>query len=66
MRDRDTKEAAADETLMICERLKDEGVLVYPTGPHWNVLKLKPPLTFSVEDADELAQTLDEVLTRGW
>ncbi|WP_412517721.1 aminotransferase class III-fold pyridoxal phosphate-dependent enzyme [Actinomadura madurae] len=66
VRDRDTKEPAADETLMICERLKDEGILVYPTGPHWNVLKLKPPLTFSVEDADELAQTLDEVLTRGW
>ncbi|RKS76936.1 hydroxylysine kinase /5-phosphonooxy-L-lysine phospho-lyase [Actinomadura pelletieri DSM 43383] len=64
--DRDTKEPASDETLIICERLKDQGVLVYPTGPYWNILKLKPPLTFTRADADDFTDTLDDILTTGW
>ncbi|MGH3241368.1 MAG: aminotransferase class III-fold pyridoxal phosphate-dependent enzyme, partial [Spirillospora sp.] len=64
--DRETKEPASEETLIICERLKDEGVLVYPTGPAWNILKLKPPLTFTRADADEFTDTLDDILEKGW
>lgn len=64
--DRESKEPARDETLAICDRMKDEGVLVYPTGPFWNVLKLKPPLTFSRADADLFVSVVDRVLTRGW
>ncbi|MBB5956992.1 4-aminobutyrate aminotransferase-like enzyme/Ser/Thr protein kinase RdoA (MazF antagonist) [Saccharothrix tamanrassetensis] len=64
--DRATKEPAAAETLIICERLKEEGVLVYPTGPAWNILKLKPPLTFTRAHADELVSALDRVLEAGW
>ncbi|WP_020673158.1 aminotransferase class III-fold pyridoxal phosphate-dependent enzyme [Amycolatopsis nigrescens] len=64
--DRATKEPAAAETLIICERLKEEGVLVYPTGPAWNILKLKPPLTFTSAHADELVSALDRVLEAGW
>ncbi|TDD33403.1 aminotransferase class III-fold pyridoxal phosphate-dependent enzyme [Actinomadura sp. KC06] len=64
--DRESKEPASDETLIICERLKDEGVLVYPTGPAWNILKLKPPLTFTRADADEFTDTLDDILETGW
>ncbi|GAA4231795.1 aminotransferase class III-fold pyridoxal phosphate-dependent enzyme [Actinomadura meridiana] len=64
--DRDTKEPASKETLLICERLKDRGVLVYPTGPAWNILKLKPPLTFTRADADDFTDTLDDVLETGW
>ncbi|MFI0423642.1 phosphotransferase [Spongiactinospora sp. 9N601] len=66
VRDRQTKEPAAEETLMICERFKDEGVLAYPTGPHWNILKLKPPLSFTPAMADEFAAALDRVLEAGW
>ncbi|RKT56108.1 aminotransferase class III-fold pyridoxal phosphate-dependent enzyme [Saccharothrix australiensis] len=64
--DRGTKEPAAAETLVVCERLKEEGVLVYPTGPAWNILKLKPPLTFTRAHADELVAALDRVLEAGW
>ncbi|WP_433272316.1 aminotransferase class III-fold pyridoxal phosphate-dependent enzyme [Actinosynnema sp. CS-041913] len=64
--DRATKEPAAAETLIICERLKEHGVLVYPTGPAWNILKLKPPLTFTRAHADEMASALDRVLEAGW
>jgi 4-aminobutyrate aminotransferase-like enzyme len=46
--------------------MKDEGVIVYPTGPAGNVLKIKPPLTFTAADADLFAEVLDEVLSRDW
>ncbi|WP_158880265.1 aminotransferase class III-fold pyridoxal phosphate-dependent enzyme [Amycolatopsis anabasis] len=64
--DRQTKEPARAETLIVCERLKEAGALVYPTGPHWNVLKLKPPLSFTRAHADEFATALDRVLEAGW
>jgi len=31
-------------------------------GPDHNVLKIKPPMCFSVADADELVQKLDMIL----
>ena len=43
-------------------RLRERGVLTGTDGPHHNVLKLRPPLVFSDEDADLFLATLDEVL----
>ena len=42
--------------------MRDRGVLIGSTGPHDNVLKIRPPLVVSLEDADLIARTLDEVL----
>jgi 4-aminobutyrate aminotransferase-like enzyme/Ser/Thr protein kinase RdoA (MazF antagonist) len=66
VRDRLTKAPAAAEALHLSELMKDEGVLVHPTGRAGNVLKLKPPLTFTAADADLFAAVLDEVLGRAW
>ncbi|MEU4292866.1 aminotransferase class III-fold pyridoxal phosphate-dependent enzyme [Kribbella sp. NPDC026596] len=66
VRDRTTKEPAGQEALLVSELMKDEGVLVYPTGSAGNVLKLKPPLTFTKRDAELFTDVLDEVLTRDW
>jgi 4-aminobutyrate aminotransferase-like enzyme len=66
VRDRTTKEPAAREALLISELMKDEGVLVYPTGPAGNVLKIKPPMTFTPADAELFTEILDEILTRDW
>ena len=66
VRDRDTKEPAREEAYAICERLRERGAIVQPTGDGENVLKLKPPLVFTQRDADWLLETLDAVLTRGW
>ena len=41
-------------------------MIVYPTGALDNVLKLKPPLTFTRADADLFGSVLDEVLGRDW
>lgn len=66
VRDRHTKQPATEEALLVSELMKDEGVLVYPTGPADNVLKIKPPLTFTAADADLFTSVLDDVLRRDW
>ena len=42
--------------------MRELGVLLSTDGPDHNVLKIKPPLCFSMADADFLAQTMERVL----
>lgn len=56
---------ATAEAYAICERLLELGVINHNTGDHSNVLKVKPPLYFSKEDADFFVQALDVALN-GW
>lgn len=46
----------------VLNRMRERGVLVGSTGPHGNVLKVRPPMVFSREHADILIETLDSVL----
>ncbi len=62
VRDRATLEPAASEAVYIVERMKDHGILLSIDGPLHNVLKLKPPLVFDAQNADELVATLDLIL----
>ncbi|MFN2105653.1 MAG: aminotransferase class III-fold pyridoxal phosphate-dependent enzyme, partial [Candidatus Promineifilaceae bacterium] len=62
VRDRETLEPAAGEASYIVERMKEQGILLSIDGPLHNVLKLKPPIVFTKEDADFLVRTLDKVL----
>jgi 4-aminobutyrate aminotransferase-like enzyme len=62
VRDRETLEPAAEEAEVVVEAMKQRGVLLSTDGPLHNVIKIKPPLVFSEQDADELAEGLDEVL----
>jgi 4-aminobutyrate aminotransferase-like enzyme/Ser/Thr protein kinase RdoA (MazF antagonist) len=66
VRDRATLEPAIEEAEALCERLRERGVIVQPTGDHMNVLKIKPPLCITLEAADFLADRIDEALTDGW
>jgi 4-aminobutyrate aminotransferase-like enzyme len=66
VRDRDTREPAREEAYAICERMRERGAIVQPTGDGENVLKLKPPLVIGMRDVEWLVETLDEVLSRGW
>jgi 4-aminobutyrate aminotransferase-like enzyme len=43
--------------------MRERGILLSTDGPDHNVLKIKPPLVFTVDDADRLAEVLDEVLS---
>lgn len=62
VRDRDTLEPATSETSEICERLRQRGVIVQPTGNAMNVLKIKPPLCFDEAAADFFTDALDRIL----
>ena len=66
VRDRETLEPATTETAAICERLRELGILMQPTSDRMCVLKIKPPLCITTEDADFFADSLDRVLTEGW
>jgi 4-aminobutyrate aminotransferase-like enzyme/Ser/Thr protein kinase RdoA (MazF antagonist) len=66
VRDRETLEPAPAETLAICERLRELGIIMQPTSDRMCVLKIKPPLAITTTDADFFADTLDRVLTEGW
>jgi 4-aminobutyrate aminotransferase-like enzyme/Ser/Thr protein kinase RdoA (MazF antagonist) len=62
VRNHDTLEPAAEETRYVVERLRDLGLLISLDGPLHNVLKIKPPLVFTTENADKLVDALDLVL----
>ena len=60
--DRQTREAAGARAKLIVNAMRERGVLISRIGPHDNVLKIRPPMVFSVENADLLLTTLDSVL----
>ncbi len=66
VRDRETLDPAVSETAGICERMRELGVIVQPTGDRQNVLKMKPPMCLSRESADFFVDMLDRVLSTGW
>ena len=66
VRDRGTLEPATEETMAICDRMLELGVVIQPTSDRMCVLKIKPPLCLDAEGADFFADALDRVLTQGW
>jgi len=42
--------------------MRERGILLSTDGPFHNVLKIKPPMVFTEENADFLVGTLDEIL----
>ena len=50
------------QTSYLTNRMKELGILMSIDGPDHNVLKIKPPLVFSKENAEELMFRLDRVL----
>jgi 4-aminobutyrate aminotransferase-like enzyme/Ser/Thr protein kinase RdoA (MazF antagonist) len=66
VRDRATLEPATAETMAICDRMLELGVIIQPTGDRMCVLKIKPPLCLDIESADFFADALDHVLREGW
>lgn len=60
--DRETKEPASEYTDTIINAMRHKGVLLSKLGRHKNTLKIRPPMPFSLENANLLFDTLDEVL----
>ncbi|EPY81195.1 hypothetical protein CB1_000750023 [Camelus ferus] len=53
----------AKHTLIGDVRMKEKRVLLSADGPHRNVLKIKPPMCFTEEDAKFMVDHLDGILT---
>ena len=62
VRDRETLEPAAAEASDVVNRLREEGILIGTDGPYHNVLKIRPPMPFTTDDADALASALESAL----
>ena len=62
VKDRETKEPAAEEAARIVDMMRDRGVLLSTDGPHHNVIKIKPPMVLSEEDIVSTLEHLDEIL----
>ena len=62
VRDRQSLEPAGREASLIANHMRDQGVLLGTDGPFNNVLKIRPPLPFSMQDADLLIDALDSAL----
>lgn len=52
----------AEHTNYLANRMKDHGILMSVDGPDHNVLKIKPPLVFTKENANELLHYLHKIL----
>ena len=62
VKNRDTREPATEMASAVANRMREEGVLIGTDGPFANVLKIRPPMPFSIEDGVQLADTLARVL----
>jgi 4-aminobutyrate aminotransferase-like enzyme len=52
----------APQTDYLANRMKDHGILMSTDGPDYNVLKIKPPMVFTRENAEELVFYLRKIL----
>jgi alanine-glyoxylate transaminase / (R)-3-amino-2-methylpropionate-pyruvate transaminase len=60
--DRETRAPAVLQTLEVLERAREMGVLVGKGGLEGNVLRIKPPMCITVEDAEFAVDVLDRAI----
>ncbi len=58
----ETLEPATAEAAFIANRMRELGVLLGTDGPYHNVIKIRPPMPFSIEDADLLLEAMGQIL----
>ena len=62
VRDRETLEPATREASAVVNRMREQRILLGTDGPFHNVLKIRPPMPFNEQDAEQLVDVLNEVL----
>ena len=60
--DRGSRKPATAAAQQVKNHLRERRVLIGTDGPHDNVLKIRPPMTFDDDAADRLMATLDDAL----
>lgn len=64
VKDQQSKSPNTELAAIVKNRLRDRNILIGTDGPFDNVLKIKPPICFTKENADELAGNIDEILQK--
>ena len=64
VKDRETLEPATVEAKEIVKEMQHRNVLLSIDGPHKNVIKIKPPMVITKEDAWKTIKLLDEVMVK--
>ena len=62
VKDNDMLEPAAKEADQVINLMKEAGILMSTDGPDHNVIKIKPPIIFTRENADELVFNLNSII----
>ena len=62
VKDRKSREPAADETKAIRNALRERGILIGAGGAYGNVVRLQPPLCISEEECARVVEELDRAL----
>ena len=60
VKDRKTKEPATDETAVIFEETRRQGIVVSKSGAYRSVLRLVPPLCLSENDVEPVVDAMDK------
>jgi 4-aminobutyrate aminotransferase-like enzyme len=61
--DRASMTPATELAGIVVNMMREKGVLLGANGIHYNVLKIRPPMVFGVEDADVFLGALEETLS---
>jgi len=60
--DTNTLSPATGEAKMIVNTMKERGILLSTDGPQNNVIKIKPPICFNRENADQLLEEFEKTI----
>ena len=63
VRDRQTLEPATEETAVLCDRLRELGIFMQPTGDYLNILKIKPPMCTTLQSVEFFVAMVSKVLS---
>ena len=63
VRDRVSLQPATEEASEVVNQMRERGVLLSTDGPFDNVIKIKPPMVITHEDAGRVVEELDAVLS---
>lgn len=64
VRDRATLEPAPEEVTRLLNLMRDEGLLAGGEGVHANIIKMRPPLVFTRENADFAVAAMERALEK--
>lgn len=62
VKDKKSKEFAPELAMALVESMKDQGVLVGKGGLEGNTIRIKPPLCWTLRDADRTVAALEQAL----